>query len=90
MQSDDSRYRLTVMDRDASNPLVLFPVQGEPGIDPQHVIWSPNANGESNVFYIAVIHQGNIWLIDNTNQSAPVQITGDGLISQLDWQLPSS
>ncbi len=90
LQSDNSRYRLTVMDRDASNPLVLFPVQGEPGIDPQHVFWSPNAIGESNDFYIALIHQGNIWIIDNTNQSAPAQITGDGLISRLDWQLPSS
>ena len=90
MQSDNSRYRLTVMDRDASNPVVLFPDQGEPGIDPQQVIWSPVPSGESNDFVIAVIHQGNIWLIDSSNQSPPVQVTGDGLITRLDWQLTDS
>ena len=90
MQSDNSRYRLTVMDRDASNPVVLFPDQGEQGIDPQHVIWSPVPIGESKDFLIAVIHQGNIWLIDSSNQLPPVQVTGDALINRLDWQLIDS
>jgi hypothetical protein len=78
------------MDRDASNPVVLFPDQGEPGIDPQQVIWSPISAGESDDFFIAVIHQGNIWLIDSSNQPPPVQVTGDGLITRLDWQLTDS
>ncbi len=90
MQSDNTRYRLTVMDRDASNPTVLFPSQGEPGVDPQQVVWSPVPTGESEDFLIAVIHQGNIWLIDSSNQSPPLQVTGDGLITRLDWQLTDS
>jgi hypothetical protein len=34
---------------------------------------------------IAVIHQDNIWLINVSNGQAQ-QITGDGLISRIDWR----
>jgi len=32
-QSETSPYRLVVMDRDGSNPKVVFPPEGEPGLD---------------------------------------------------------
>ncbi len=82
-QSDSSRYRLVLMDQDGSNPRVLYPPEGAAGLDPQQVVWSPPVNGSAGE--IAFIHQGNIWLIDPEAGNLQ-QITGDGLITRLDWQ----
>ncbi|MFQ5615114.1 MAG: G5 domain-containing protein [Anaerolineales bacterium] len=89
-QSDTSRYRLMVMDRDGSNRKELFPGEGAPGLDPQQVLWSPEPAGigttsDGGGYWIAVVYQGNLWLINPATGEAS-QLTGDGLIDRLDWK----
>ncbi len=84
-QSETSRYRLMVMDRDGSNSRALFPPPDASGIEPQTPFWAPEAiEGQSGDF-IAVMYQGNLWLIDSENGEA-FQVTGDGLINAIDWK----
>ncbi len=84
-QSETSRYRVVVMDRDGSNRRTLFPANDAPGLEPQVPIWSPDPiEGQSGDF-IAVVYQGNLWLIDSGNQQA-YQVTGDGLVTRIDWK----
>ena len=84
-QSDTSRYRLMIMDRDGSNKKMLFPPSDSNGIEPQLPVWAPaNIEGQANDF-IAVIYQGNLWLIDSGNGET-YQVTGDGLLSKIDWK----
>ncbi len=61
VQSDTSRYRLMVMDRDGSNRRSLFPSEGMVGIEPQRVVWSPKPSSDGS-FLIAFLYQNNIWL----------------------------
>lgn len=82
-QSDTGRYRLTVMDRDGSNRAVIFPGEGLPGLDPQTVVWSPKPFEDQN-HWIALTYQKNIWLINSLTGKAQ-QVTGDGLVSRVDW-----
>lgn len=84
-ESDSSRYRLAVMDRDGSNRQILFPADGAVGLDPQQVVWSPASLAEGRSWVIAVIYQGNIWFI-NLSDGTAQQITGDGLTARLDWR----
>ena len=86
-QSDTSRYRLTVMDRDGSNQRELFPPQESPGIEPSGDwgTWSPAPLENSGNYAIAVLYLGNIWLIDPVTSEA-WQVTGDGLIDRILWQ----
>ena len=84
-QSETSRYQLVVMDRDGSNRNVLFPENGAPGIEPQRVVWAPQLDEDPDLFDLALIYQGNLWLID-ADSGASRQLTGDGLISRLDWK----
>jgi hypothetical protein len=84
-QSDSSRYRLVVMDRDGSNRHILFPKEGVPGLDPQQVLWSPEPMGESQNHWIAIIYLNNLWLVDPSSEEA-LQLTGDGLVDRLDWR----
>ena len=84
-QSETSRYRLMVMDRDGSNGRALFPPTDTNGIEPQTPVWSPEPlEGQAGDF-IAIIHQKNLWLVDS-GSSAAYQVTGDGLISAIDWK----
>jgi len=83
-QSETSRYRLVVMDRDGSNRQRIFPAQGLTGLDPQTPVWAPEvipAEGD----FMAVLYQGNLWLVD-IGSSQTQQITGDGLTSRIDWK----
>jgi len=83
-QSEKSRYRLALIDQDGSNARIIYPTEGSSGIDPQQVVWCPPQNGSpSNI--IAIIYQGNIWIIKTETGDAQ-QITGDGLITRLDWK----
>ncbi len=83
-QSDQSRYRLVLIDQDGSNARAIYPPEGSAGLEPQRVVWSPpQENGISS--RIAFINQGNIWLIDSGAGNLQ-QITGDGLITRLDWK----
>ena len=84
-QSETSRYRLVVMDRDGSNQRVLFPSADLTGVEPQTPVWAPQPiQGQSGDF-LGIVYQGNLWLIDSGNGQA-YQITGDGLISMIDWK----
>lgn len=83
-QSQTSRYRMTLIDQDGSNARSIYPPEGSAGIDPQRVVWSPRRS-TSGAFWIAYINQGNICLINPDNNEVQ-QITGDGLISRLDWK----
>ena len=84
-QSETSRYRLVVMDRDGSNRRTVFPANDAPGLEPQTPAWAPDPiDGQSGDF-LAVIYQGNLWLIDSGNSQA-YQVTGDGLVTRIDWK----
>jgi hypothetical protein len=84
-QSESSRYRLMVMDRDGSNRQALFPAEGAPGLDPQQLVWSPGPVGAQASYMLAVLYQGNIWLVNVADGTAQ-QITGDGLAVRVDWK----
>jgi hypothetical protein len=84
-ESETSKYRLTVIDRDGSNKKSLFPVENSAGLDPQRVAWSPTELGIGGNYAIAVIYNGNVWIVDAVTGAAQ-QITGDGLTSRLDWR----
>ena len=83
-QSETSRYRLVIMDRDSSNRQIIFPSEGATGLDPQRLVWSPQPSLDTPI-RIAVIYQGNLWLISPSSGQSQ-QITGDGLISRIDWK----
>jgi len=84
-QSETSRYRVVVMDRDGSNRRTIFPANDAPGLQPQTPVWAPDSiEGQAGDF-IAVVYQGNLWLVDSGNSQA-YQITGDGLVTRIDWK----
>ena len=84
-QSDTSRYRLMIMDRDGSNRKVLFPPTDASGIEPQTPAWSPEpVEGQAGDF-IALVYQDNLWLVDSGSGES-YQVTGDGLTSVIDWK----
>jgi hypothetical protein len=84
-QSETSRYRLVVMDRDGSNRRTLFPSADLTGVEPQTPVWAPQPIQGQTGDFIGIVYQGNLWLIDSGNGQA-YQITGDGLISMIDWK----
>ncbi|MDD5369169.1 MAG: G5 domain-containing protein [Anaerolineaceae bacterium] len=83
-QSGSSRYQLAVMDQDGSNRRNIFPGEGAPGLDPQTITWSPEPLNDGSL-RIAVIYQGNLWLVDPDGR-LPQQVTGDSLIKRFDWK----
>ncbi len=84
-QSAASRYRLAVMDRDGSNRRLLFPPADLAGLEPQTPVWAPEPIEGQTGDFIAVIYQGNLWLVDSGSAQV-YQVTGDGLISAIDWK----
>ncbi len=84
-QSDTSRYRLVVMDRDGSNRRVLFPPEGGLGLDPQQVVWSPGPVPDFEAYAIALLYQGNLYLV-STKDGTFQQLTGDGLVTAVSWR----
>lgn len=84
-QSETSRYQLVVMDRDGSNRRTLFPAEGEPGLPPQQVLWSPSVSAGTGGHWIAFLDDGNLILVDSVSGQS-FQLTGDGLIDRLDWR----
>jgi Tol biopolymer transport system component len=82
LESDRSRYRLMVSDRDGSNVRTVFPPEGEPGLAPGEaggVEWSPDGK------QIALIYEGNLWIIDLATGEGH-QLTGDGRVTMIDWR----
>ncbi len=86
-QSETSRYRLMLIDRDGSNRRALFPPPEAPGIEPRQAwgAWSPDVLPESGGRGLVVLYQGNLWLVDSLSGEA-FQITGEGRISRVDWK----
>ncbi len=84
-QSETSRYRLMVADRDGSNRRELFPPQDAGGIEPQTPAWAPEPIPGQTGDFIAVVYQGNLWLIDSGSGQS-YQVTGDGLLTIIDWK----
>ncbi len=84
-QSESSRYRLIVMDRDGSNRHEIFPPKDTLGIEPQTPIWAPEPIPGQEGDFLALNYQGNLWLIDSASGQTH-QITGDGLIIKIDWR----
>ncbi|MDX9866249.1 MAG: hypothetical protein RBT34_15705, partial [Anaerolineaceae bacterium] len=83
-QSETSRYRLMLMDRDGSNRQNIFPPEGAPGLEPQSIVWSKSFE-EDSLPWLALIYQGNLWLVNPATNQAK-QITGDGSIGRIDWK----
>ncbi len=80
-----SQYDLMIADRDGSNKRRLFPAAGDAGIERSDFArhrptfaWSPDAR------HIAIIYQGNLWLID-IESAAATQLTFDGASSYPVW-----
>jgi hypothetical protein len=84
LQSDASLYRLAVMDRDGSNKRVLFPSEAAGGLEPQTPRWAPPDDGQFSGL-LAVIFNGDLWLVDAWTGQAQ-QLTGDGLVTAIDWK----
>lgn len=84
-QSETSRYRVVVMDRDGSNRRTIFPAKDAPGLEPQIPMWAPDPIAGQTGDFLAVIYQGNLWLVDSGNGQA-YQVTGDGLVTRIDWK----
>lgn len=84
-QSESSRYRLMIMDRDGSNRRSLFPAQDVGGLEPQTPAWAPEPIVGQAGDLIAVVYQGNLWLVDSGGGQS-YQVTGDGLVTRLDWK----
>ncbi|MGJ3240415.1 MAG: G5 domain-containing protein [Anaerolineae bacterium] len=77
-QPINGEYDLVVADRDGSNTRVVFPPSGQPGIrssdwglTPTDFTWSSNGR------QIAVIYQGNLYIVD-VRTGANYQMTFDG------------
>lgn len=83
-QSETSRYRLMLMDRDGSNRTKIFPPEGSSGMDPQQIVWGP-LEKDSQEASLALIYQGNLWLY-NVSSGQAQQITGDGSIARVAWK----
>lgn len=82
LESENSGYRLMVMDRDGSNLQTLFPATGEPGISQDELappVWSPDGRR------LAVVYRGDLWIVD-VESGAGEQLTGDGLAQAVDWK----
>jgi len=53
------------------------------------ICWSPSPINDMGLYAIAVIYQGNLYLIDVPEKAGDEgqlrQITGDGLVSRVVW-----
>jgi hypothetical protein len=84
-QSESSRYRVYVMDHDGSNRRVLFPPADSVGLELQTVAWAPlPVEGQVGDF-LAVVYQGNLWLVDSGSGQG-FQVTNDGMLAKIDWK----
>ena len=71
-------HDLMAMDRDGSNPRLLFPPAGQPGLKPQSVALSPDER------QLAFIHGGRLWLYDFGDDGAR-EFPFPGEASAPDW-----
>ncbi|TFH36063.1 MAG: hypothetical protein E4G99_05835 [Anaerolineales bacterium] len=78
LESQQSNYRLAIMDRDGSNLRTIFPPAGEPGLTPIEPAWSPSGNR------IAVMYRGDIWIVDVASGLGQ-PLTADSQAMNFDW-----
>ncbi len=78
LESVSSRYRLSLVDRDGSNPEFIFPADGQPGLAPQPIVWSPNGD------FVALTYAGDLWVLDVASGLAQ-PITADAQTSLVSW-----
>jgi hypothetical protein len=78
LESQTSGYQLTVLDRDGSNPVALFPPAGEAGLSPRPLAWSPGGDR------LAVLHRGDLWIVDTATGQGQ-RVTGDSQTAAMDW-----
>ena len=83
-KSRTSPYQLYLMDLDGSNLRKLFPGDNVQGLTPHKYYWVPWYAVDDSPYYIALIYQGDLWLVDADTGEAQ-QLTGDGLVTALDW-----
>lgn len=77
--NQSAEYDLVAADRDGSNPRVIFPAAGQPGVNASaEPIWNPVGS------HLALIYQGNVWLVDASSGVAN-QVTLDGAASHPVW-----
>jgi hypothetical protein len=82
LESEDSFYRISIIDHDGSNRQTIFPAEGDPGLAPQDlgaIAWSPNADR------LATVYRGDLWLVDLATGIGQ-RITGDGQTTAYDWK----
>lgn len=84
-QSETSRYRISVMDRDGSNRRAIFPPSDAAGLEPQTPVWAPQPVEGQIGDFLAVVYLGNLWLID-TGSGQAFQVTNDGMLVRIDWK----
>ncbi|MDD9956384.1 MAG: ubiquitin-like domain-containing protein [Anaerolineaceae bacterium] len=71
-------HDLMILDRDGSNQKLLFPDAGQPGLEPQQVVWSADAR------LLALTWQKQLWLIDVVSGEArPFPFSGN--ITRIEW-----
>ncbi|MCJ7511459.1 MAG: G5 domain-containing protein [Anaerolineales bacterium] len=79
LESQNSSYQLSIVDRDGSNASLLFPPPGEAGLTPRPLAWSPSADR------VAVLYRGDLWIVDaQTGQGQ--RLTGDNQTAAMDWK----
>jgi hypothetical protein len=83
-QSDTSHYQLSVSGQDGSNLHTIFPPEGLGGMEPKLFVWAPSSGVDGSTT-IGILLKGNLWFVD-INSGDSVQVTGDGLMSSLDWR----
>ena len=75
---------LMLMDQDGSNLRKLFPTEEGQGLTPHQYYWLPQYAVEDSPLYLALISQGDLWLV-NAETGEAQQLTGDGLVTAIDW-----
>jgi len=79
LESESSSYRLMVMDLDGSNARAVFPSEGEGGLEPQQIAWSPQGT------HLAFVYRGDAWVVEvSTGLAQP--LTASGRVTAVDWK----
>lgn len=78
LDSQASKYDLSVVDRDGSNQTTLFPLHGEEGLETPQLAWSPWGDE------LVMIRDGNAYVL-NLASGALRQLTADGGSSHPQW-----
>jgi len=79
LESQNSSYQLSVVDRDGSEATLLFPPPGEAGLTPRPLAWSPAGDR------VAVLYRGDLWIIDALTGQGQ-RLTGDNQTAAMDWK----